>query len=105
MIYDTAPIGKRFGDVLVDVDNTTYRAGDTVRTQFVGANPRVRLACVILCFQVLILVKPKNNLRLESTFLTVDRLVSGQWKTVRTDSHPSTTYQWHKTSSVRWFFL
>lgn len=81
VIYDTAPIGKRFGDVLVDVDNTTYRAGDTVRTQFVGANPR-------------------NNLRLESTFLTVDRLVSGQWKTVRTDSHPSTTYQWHKTSSV-----
>ena len=42
----------------------------------------------------------KNNLRLESTFLTIDQLVSGQWTTVRSDSHPSTTYQWIRTNAV-----
>ncbi|TFK80794.1 hypothetical protein K466DRAFT_460300, partial [Polyporus arcularius HHB13444] len=41
-----------------------------------------------------------NNLRLEQTFLSVDQLVSGQWKAVRSDSHPSTTYQWSRDSTI-----
>jgi len=81
VIFDTAPFGRHFGAVLDDVQTTTYHAGDTVSAQFVGANPR-------------------NNLRLEGTFLTVDQLVSGQWKTVRSDSHPSTIYQWVRTNTI-----
>ncbi|KAG5653121.1 hypothetical protein H0H81_002188 [Sphagnurus paluster] len=81
VVLDAAPIGKKFGGVLVDVKTTAYRAGEVVSAQFVGANPR-------------------NNLRLDGTFLTVDQLVDGQWKTVRSDSHPSTTYQWLRTNTV-----
>ncbi|KAH9485768.1 Neutral ceramidase 2 [Psilocybe cubensis] len=82
VVFDASPIGKKFGAVLTDVNtNAPYHAGDTVFAQFVGANPR-------------------NNLRLEGTFLTVDQLVSGQWKTVRTDSHPSTIYSWTRVSTI-----
>ncbi|KIJ67392.1 hypothetical protein HYDPIDRAFT_173938 [Hydnomerulius pinastri MD-312] len=81
VIVDNPPLFKGFGDVLVDVESGPYRAGDTVSVRFVGANPR-------------------NNLRLEGTFLTVDRLVDGAWSTVRTDSHLSTIYQWNRTSTV-----
>ncbi|KNZ72253.1 Neutral ceramidase [Termitomyces sp. J132] len=56
VLFDSAPFKKTFGTVLVDVNTTPYHAGDVVSAQFVGANPR-------------------NNLRLESTFLTVDQLV------------------------------
>lgn len=51
---------------------------------------------VIISFSIF-----QNNLRLEGTFLTVDQLVSGQWKIVRTDSHPSTVYRWVRTNVVR----
>ncbi|KAF9461830.1 Neutral/alkaline nonlysosomal ceramidase [Collybia nuda] len=81
VVFDAPPFGKRFGAVLTDVKTTPYHAGDIVSATFVGANPR-------------------NNLRLEGTFLTVDQLVSGQWKAVRSDSHPSTTYQWLRTNTV-----
>ncbi|KAJ7591365.1 Neutral/alkaline nonlysosomal ceramidase [Mycena floridula] len=81
VVFDAAPIGKRFGQILTDVLTTTYHAGDTVSAKWVGANPR-------------------NNLRLEGTFITVDQLVSGQWKTVRSDSHPSTIYRWVRESTI-----
>jgi len=81
VMFDTAPIGKTFGAILVDVKHTAYHAGDTVTAQFVGANPR-------------------NNLRLEDSFLTVDQQASGQWRTVRSDSHPSTTFRWSRTNTV-----
>ncbi len=41
VVFDAAPIGKRFGQVLTNVNTTPYHAGDAVRVQFVGANPRV----------------------------------------------------------------
>lgn len=81
VVFDAAPLGKKFGQVLVDVNKTPYSAGQIVSTQFVGANPR-------------------NNLRLEDTFLTVQRLVGNQWTTFKSDSHPSTTYQWLRTSTI-----
>jgi neutral ceramidase len=46
-MFDTAPIGKTFGAVLVDVEDTAYHAGDTVTAQFVGANPRVYFFIVL----------------------------------------------------------
>lgn len=81
VLVDNPPIFKHFGDVLADVESGIYHAGDTVAVRFVGANPR-------------------NNLRLEGTFLTVNRLINGEWVVVRTDSHPSTTYQWNRTSKA-----
>ncbi|KAG6816655.1 hypothetical protein H0H87_004298 [Tephrocybe sp. NHM501043] len=41
VVFDAAPIGNKFGAVLVDVNTTAYHAGDKVSAQFVGANPRV----------------------------------------------------------------
>ncbi|EKM53544.1 uncharacterized protein PHACADRAFT_163865 [Phanerochaete carnosa HHB-10118-sp] len=76
VVVDHAPLGKQFGDVLTDVlTNVPYHAGDTVSARF-------------------------NNFRLEETFLTVDQLMNGQWAPVRSDSHPSTLYQWLRTSSI-----
>ncbi|KAF8840456.1 Neutral/alkaline nonlysosomal ceramidase [Paxillus ammoniavirescens] len=80
-IVDRPPLFKAFGDVLVDVNSTPYSAGDTVAVRFIGANPR-------------------NNLRLEGTFFTVNQLIDGAWTTVRTDSHPSTIYQWDRTNTL-----
>ncbi|KAG7091509.1 hypothetical protein E1B28_010537 [Marasmius oreades] len=82
VVFDAAPIGKSFGDVLTDVRTSSpYRAGETVTAQFVGANPR-------------------NNLRLEGTFLSVEQSVSGQFQAVRSDSHPSTIYRWKRESTI-----
>ncbi|TFY58339.1 hypothetical protein EVG20_g8190 [Dentipellis fragilis] len=36
---------------------------------------------------------------LEGTFLTVDQLVNGAWTAVRSDSHPSTIYEWNRTNT------
>jgi len=43
VVFDSPGIGHKFGDVLVDVPkSSTFKAGQTVSAQFVGANPRVR---------------------------------------------------------------
>ncbi|CAE6393441.1 unnamed protein product [Rhizoctonia solani] len=82
VVFDAAPIGKSFGSVLTDVSTSTpYKRGQTVTTVFQGANPR-------------------NDLRLEGTFMTVDQLVAGTWKAVRTDSHPSTKLGWLRTNTA-----
>ncbi|KAF8589515.1 Neutral/alkaline nonlysosomal ceramidase [Ramaria rubella] len=81
VVFDAPPFGKNFGQVLTNVNLTPYASGSIVSVQFVGANPR-------------------NNLHLEGTFLTVEQLVNGQWDIVRSDSHPSTTYQWASTSTL-----
>jgi len=81
VIFDAPPFGRHFGSVLRDVQaDQPYIANQVVSAQFVGANPR-------------------NNLRLEGTFLSVDRLgAGGEWTTVRSDSHPSTTFEWVRVS-------
>jgi len=80
--FDSPGIGHNFGDKLVDVPaGSTFTTGQTVTVQFVGANPR-------------------NNQRLEGTFLSVEQLVSGNWQAVRSDSHPSTIYRWLRTNGL-----
>ncbi|KAG8680803.1 hypothetical protein FRC08_016049 [Ceratobasidium sp. 394] len=82
VVFDAAPIGKKFGAVLTDVSATTaYKRGQTVTAVFQGANPR-------------------NDLRLEGTYMSVDQLVGGTWQTVRTDSHPSTKFGWLRTNTA-----
>jgi neutral ceramidase len=58
VIFDSAMIGKKFGDVLLNA-KPVYRPGDKVQVIFIGANPR-------------------NNLKLDSTYLTIERL--NHWK-------------------------
>ncbi|KAJ7846596.1 Neutral/alkaline nonlysosomal ceramidase [Mycena olivaceomarginata] len=80
--FDAAPFRKQFGQALEDVRSEPYRAGETVWAKFVGANPR-------------------NNLRLEGTFLAVERLdAAGTWVMVKSDSHPSTVYRWERESTI-----
>lgn len=80
VVLDNVPIGSSFGKVLT-APSGSYSKGSTVTVKFQGATPR-------------------NNLRLEETFLTIDRQVNGQWQTYRTDSHPSTKYNWKRTNGA-----
>ncbi|KAL8909093.1 MAG: hypothetical protein Q9207_000427 [Kuettlingeria erythrocarpa] len=78
--FDRAPLFKHFGQVLQDV-SPTYRRADTVQVRFVGANPR-------------------NNLRLEGTFVAVEHLNHGTWIRVRDDSDWDLIYRWRRTNTV-----
>lgn len=96
---------------------TSYSVGDSVVAQFVGCVLSSR-ELSMLTDTVLVLAEPiqgyddryrplylsdaflQNNLRLEETFLTVDQLINNQWTAVRSDSHPSTIFQWTRTSTV-----
>jgi len=80
---DTTPWGKSFGDV-IDQPDPQY----TVPT---SANPAI--ANVTATF---IAANPANDLRLERTYLEVQRYDPSTtiWQTLRTDSHPSTTMRW-----------
>ncbi|CAK5272171.1 unnamed protein product [Mycena citricolor] len=82
--FDAPPFGKHFGQVVQDVNETaSYLPGQTVFARFVGANPR-------------------NNLRLEETFLSIDKLSkdAAEWDAVRTDSHPTTIFRWTRESTI-----
>lgn len=83
VVYDGAPIGKSFGDVLSTSPNVTYAPGDIINATFVGANPR-------------------NNLRPEGTFAAVEWLdsASGSWTVVRSDADWNLAYQWERTNTV-----
>ena len=82
VVFDRAPFFKDFGDVVQDVEGT-YRHGETVRTKFVGANPR-------------------NNLLLEATYAAVERQDdnTGIWKIVRDDEDWSLIFKWLRTNTV-----
>lgn len=41
-MFDAAPLFKKFGDVLTDV-NSAYKAGNSVSAVFQAANPRVSI--------------------------------------------------------------
>ncbi|KKZ59877.1 alkaline ceramidase [[Emmonsia] crescens] len=84
VIYDTTPIQKSFGDVLSSPEKSkTYKPGDTVKTKFIGANPR-------------------NNLRLEGTFTAVEYSAPGSnsWEVVRDDFDWTLVYHWKRVNPV-----
>ena len=74
VIYDGAPFGKRFGDVVEDAKDS-YTPGSRVTVTFVSGNPR-------------------NDVRAESTFLSVEKLNggSGKWELIATDANWETRY-------------
>lgn len=84
VVYDGTPIGKSFGDALSSPEeDSTYGPGSLVKTTFVGANPR-------------------NNLRLESTFTSVEYKASDSdtWKVVRDDRDWNLVYRWERKDGV-----
>lgn len=82
VVYDTAPRGRAFGDVVADVGGGRVARGQTAKATFVGANPR-------------------NNLRLEETYAAVEqRRAGGGWERVRDDSDWALTFHWRRTSRL-----
>ncbi|CAF0798677.1 unnamed protein product [Adineta ricciae] len=88
-IWDGVPIGKKFGDVITDV-NSSYKPGDIVRCSWWGANPR-------------------NDLFTEKSYLYIDRYVNQTWIPILTDSDIETRFHWkreaidHSIITVEWF--
>ena len=56
---------------------------------------------IYLMLKLILSFLVQNDLRLEDTFLTVDQFVNGRWAPVRSDSHPSTRFEWLRTITVR----
>lgn len=74
---DTAPPGKKIGDVEQDA-KATYSKGDTVNVTFWGANPR-------------------HNLMTNNTYLVVEMSTGSGWKVIHTDASWETRFHWlHK---------
>lgn len=106
VVYDEPGLFKSFGDVITDVPVTVHR-GMKATAVFVGANPR-------------------NNLRLEQSYATVEMLVPAErptqsddettqelrpkkqaaeqgprrWRTVRDDSDWHLVFHWHRKSEL-----
>ena len=81
VVFDSPGFFHSFGDVLTDA-RPAYRASETVKVTFVGANPR-------------------NDLRLESTYASVEKLTDpGGWIQVRDDEDWSVIFEWRRTNSV-----
>lgn len=73
--FDTIGIGKSFGSVAIDA-NEQYKVSETVAVSFRSANPR-------------------NNQRIDGSFLTVDVLDdNGVWQTRYVDSDWCTQFHW-----------
>ncbi|KAL3963512.1 hypothetical protein ACCO45_000516 [Purpureocillium lilacinum] len=81
VFYDRTPSSRPFGHVIRQ-PRPAYKRGDVVRATFQGANPR-------------------NNLRLEETYLALEREVfPGRWTRVLDDADWFLLYSWRRTSLV-----
>jgi len=81
VVYDSVPSGASFGSPIQDAQ-LTYKQGDLVTVTFNSADPR-------------------NNLMTMKSFVDVEmRGSDGSWKTVYTDSHWETKFEWVRTESV-----
>jgi neutral ceramidase len=81
VVYDNPPLGKNFGDVVTDV-NDSYSIGDVINATFVGANPR-------------------NNLRQEDTYAAVEMQDSdGEWTQILSDDDWELVFYWERTNSL-----
>lgn len=82
VVYDGAGFGASFGDVKTP-PKSTYAVGDTVRVVFVAANPR-------------------NNLRLEGTFTSIEFFSSStaKWVQVRHDRDWDVVLEWKRVNGL-----
>jgi len=82
VIADFVPFGKHYGDVVHDV-NSSYTTGDTVEVVFYSACPR-------------------NNVRTEDTFLTVEKLnqATNNWDIILNDGDWDTIFDWNRPNLI-----
>lgn len=77
VVYDDKPLWVEFGSLVTDA-RASYNRGETVSVKFWGGHP-------------------KNNLRLQGTFLQVQRKTStGTWVVVANDWDWETKYRWER---------
>lgn len=83
VIYDGTQHGKKFGDLINDVEpDRIYNCKELVRVSFVAGNPR-------------------NDLRHEDSFLYVDKyLGNGTWLSIATDASWETKFIWERTNTI-----
>ncbi|KAL1643235.1 hypothetical protein SLS61_009334 [Didymella pomorum] len=80
VVYDGAGLGKKFGDVKT-APAASYASGDVVKAVFIGANPR-------------------NNLRLEGTFTSIELYDGSSWTQVKTDKDWEVLYEWKRVNGL-----
>ncbi|GKX31568.1 neutral ceramidase [Vallitalea longa] len=80
VVLDNVPIGKEFGDVEQQVDSS-YNTGETVTVSFWTGHP-------------------KNDLKIQSTYLEVQHKVDGEWITIANDWDFETKYKWIRKDPV-----
>lgn len=74
--FDRTRIGARFGDVVDREDvQGSYQVGSTAKVTFHAANPR-------------------NNKKVQGSYLTVEHKDGARWKTVAVDGDWSTKFEW-----------
>lgn len=82
VLLDAIGFCRKFGSVAIESKDSYVRGKDTVFVSFRSANPR-------------------NNQRIEDTFLSVDHLLDdGSWKTVYVDGDWCTKYVWKSDVDV-----
>ncbi|MDX1901772.1 MAG: neutral/alkaline ceramidase [Gammaproteobacteria bacterium] len=76
VVFDAVPLGKHFGDIYQNV-KAHYHPGDMAQAIFWSAHP-------------------KNNFRLQGTFLAVQKYINQHWQTIRVDRDWDTEYFWQR---------
>ncbi|KAJ3157404.1 hypothetical protein HDU86_003295 [Geranomyces michiganensis] len=108
VVLDTAPAGKKFGDVTAQPSGAVFKQGQKVTAEFICAHPRnggsdsKTLAADG--------TKPVSALPggASSTFMTVERQVGNAWEIVLDDAGWDTKYLWRRNGvaesrcSVEW---
>jgi len=80
VVYDNPPMGKSFGDCILQPPTQPVAIGDTVTVKFVSGHLR-------------------NDLMLESSYLYVEKQVNERtWETVASDASWETKLHWHRTN-------
>ncbi|WAL63384.1 neutral/alkaline ceramidase [Amycolatopsis cynarae] len=77
VVMDSAPLLKKFGDVLTEA-KASYQRGEQVLVEFVTGHP-------------------KNDLHRNGTFLEIQRLVDGTWVRHADDGDWDTKFHWTRT--------
>lgn len=80
VVYDDKRLWESFGQVWTDA-KSSYSKGNTVKVKFRSGHPR-------------------NNLKTNSSFLEVQRYVSGSWQTVYTDDDLNTRFVWIRDTAA-----
>ena len=81
VVWDGKYWYESFGQVMSNA-NASYNHGDTVKVTYRGGHP-------------------KNNLRIQDTFLKVQNKVGSNWVTVSNDWDWDTLYEWRRDGSDR----